>query len=353
MRAVLVGLSSPVPFDHLLHSHSHTLYFGWAALGLLIVGLSMLASPETLHTVAVVLAALTPAIFLGFLATGYHPVTIAISTVTMLAWYVAIWRWVSAAKTATGAGPALFKAGLIYLIIASLGVWALAALQASGAGTPLSETLAVHAFLLGFAWFLVLCVVGGLVTMASKFGLVFDEHRVLLAKRWWVALAWLTFPLGVVGGPEVPLLGPAARAAGLLLLYPAGIWLRELWRASQASPARAVWRTAGTWFAVTTLTTTAAALGGSGALIVSGRQGVIIHLHALLVGFVTTPLILMLRPDCDHTPIHAHTAALTAMIAGLSLAMFGLVNVGMWLALVAAVGLWVAGGWWAWVIGRS
>src|SRR5690606_19947265 len=105
---------------------------------------------------------------------------------------------------------------------------------------------------------------------------------------WWAALAWVTFPLSVAGGPEVPILGPAARVAGVLLLYPGLMWVRELWRASEPSRLdRWGVRAAGGWFAVTTVDLALVAIGGSPLLEALGRHGIVFHLHVTLLGYVT------------------------------------------------------------------
>lgn len=348
MRFELLGFATGVEFDHLLHAHSHTLYFGWAGLGILILAIDLLPSTGlALVRTAAFLAVTLPGIFFGFLAFGYNPATIAISTVVMLGWYVAAWQWWRQARGIASLAFSLMRAGIVYLVGSSLGIWALAALQATGIGTNLSENLAIHAFLLGFAWFLVLAIVGLVVAHSPRLGLNLNGPRLRRALGWWVPLAIITFPLGVVGGPEVDWLGPAARMAGIALLYPAGLFVRTLWTGAAASPLRISWRMVAVWFGSSALATASAGVFGSGILVAAGRQGVVIYLHVLLVGFVSTSLFALLTDRGLRSVLGAHHITLGLMVAGLLLATLGWVQPGFWLAAVGAVGLWLTGVIWA------
>lgn len=343
MRFDLLGMSSGVAFDHLLHAHSHTLYFGWGGLAVLVGATALLSSPtRSLRAATIGIAALMPPTFVGFLLFGYNAITIAISTAVMLLWYVAAAAWWRSSRNLGGTAVKVFRIAFAYLVISSFGVWALAVLQASGAGTPFSETLAVHAFLVGFAWFIVLGVVGLLV---ARFGRRIETGDVARAARWWLPLAWITFPLGVINGPEVALLGPAARMAGVLLLYPAWLFVKTLWRAAATAETPWLWRSVAGWFALTSLSVASVGVAGTPALLAGGRQGVVIYLHALLVGFVTTALVVMLGGQVRS--VYAHAVSLVVMLGALAAIAAGLSSVGATVAAWAAVALWTAGLAWA------
>lgn len=352
MRFDLVGFGIPIPFDHLLHSHSHTLYFGWAALGLLAAatpGLSRVT--PVLHRAGIGAIGLTVLVYGGFLWTGYHPVTIAISTAMMLCWYVLAAAWWRRIPRDDRAAAVAYRYGLGYLVAASCGVWALAGVQASG-GSAFAEELAIHAFLLGFGWFCVFAVVGAVLASRRRLGLSFDRAQLRPVLHGWGALAWVTFPLGVPGGPEVWGLGPLARTAGALLVIPGLLFVTHLWSAARGSNNRAVLRLAAVWFGVGVATTAFAAVGGSAALAVGGRQGVVIHLHAVFAGFVTPLLALVLAPRVSRALLF-HNGFLALMLLGLGAAMFGQPRVGLEVAAGASIGLWLAGVGWAWPIGRT
>lgn len=346
MRFELLGFNTGLPFDHLLHAHSHTLYFGWAGLGALLAMIDLLpGESRNLRRTASFLALLLPAILLGFLALGYHPVTIAISTVVMFGWYLAAWLWWrQARRVGAGLHYRFLAVGVLYLVASSLGIWVLGFLQATDRGTVLSESLAIHAFLLGFAWFLVFSVVGLLLARAPELGIEVDEDSLRRALAWWAPLALVTFPLGVAGGPEVAGLGPLARVAGLALLYPAWLWARTLWRSVGPGPRQRSWRLVSMWFAMASLSTAAVAVAGTDALLAGGRQGVVIYLHVLLVGFVTTSLFALLAGSGPRV-LATHHLGLAAMVGGLAMAALGWVTSGFWVAAIGSVGLWGAGVW--------
>jgi hypothetical protein len=348
MRFELLGFGTGVEFDHLLHAHSHTLYFGWAGLGILILAIGLLPTWSAAHLrTAMFLALLLPGILFGFLAFGYNPVTIAISTLVMLGWYLAAWQWWRDARALTRLEFKFLRAGFGYLLGSSLGIWTLAFLQASETGTELSETLAIHAFLLGFAWFIVLSVVGLIVAHAPRLDLKLDEAALRRALFWWIPLAIVTFPLGVVGGPEVDWLGPVARVAGIALLYPAWLFARSLWTGAAANTLRASWRMVATWFGGAALATAAAGVFGSEILRAAGRQGVVIYLHVLLVGFVSASLFTLLTEVDLQRTLKAHHLSLGLMILGLIAVALGWMDTGYWLAALGAVGLWLTGLGWA------
>lgn len=347
MRFELVGMSFGVDFDHLLHAHSHTLYFGWAGLGLLAVARTRFREVTAPMRWSVAgLVALTPLLFLGFLVTGYHPFTIGISTVLMLGWYVVAVGWWRQLANLDHVVSVAFRYGIVYLVGSSLGIWALAAVQATE-GPALAESLAIHAFLAGFGWFFVFAVVGALLIHEDRLGLTLARSDVTRVLHWWAVLAWITFPLGVVGGPEVWMLGPAARIAGLVLIVPGLWWVALMWRGARPGHTRLAIRSAALWFGLATLTTGSAAALGSAALTAGGRQGVVIHLHALFAGFVTPLLAMALSRTVGGNPLAAHHGALGTMLVGLALVATGWTTVGMWLAAIGATALWLAGVWWS------
>lgn len=353
MRFELIGISFGPDFDHILHAHSHTLYFGWAALGLLAAAspaFQRVTMPMRWSIVALVLA--IPLLFFGFLATGYHPFTIAVSTGVMAAWYVvaiAWWRQLSHMQKRVSLA---FRYGLLYLAASSIGIWVLAIIQASG-GSAFAEELAIHAFLLGFGWFFVFMVVGAIILHRHRLGLSLDPRVVAPILHFWAVAAWATFPLGVVGGPEVWVLGPIARVAGLAVVVPGVWWVSLLWRVADPGPMQLLHRLAALWFGVATVATAVVASLGSSVLLAGGRQGVVIYLHALFVGFVTPLLATLLSHRLPIVALRVHHAALGVMLIGLSVVAVGYHQTGMWMALVGAVALWLAGVGWSWPIIRG
>lgn len=354
MRFELVGMRFGIDFDHLLHAHSHTLYFGWAGLGLLAVARTRFRRvTRTMRWSIAGLVALTPLLFFGFLATGYHPLTIAISTVVMLGWYVVAMGWWRQLSKIDPVVAVAFRYGLVYLVGSSLGIWALAGIQATE-GPTLAEDLAIHAFLAGFGWFFVFAVVGAVLIHERRLGLTLERTEVTRVLHWWAALAWLTFPLGVVQGPEVWMLGPAARIAGVMLIVPGLWWVFLMWRSADPGPNRFAVRSAALWFGLATLTTGTAAALGSAALTAGGRQGVVIHLHALFAGFLTPLLAMALSRTVAGYALAAHHGTLGVMLSGLTLVAVGWVAIGMWVAAIGAATLWIAGiGWSLPILGRD
>ena len=76
-----------------------------------------------------------------------------------------------------------------------------------------------------------------------------------------------------------------------------------------------------------------------------GRQGVIIHLHAMFVGFVAPLLVLALTPTRPRS-LYVHHA-LAVMVFGLVIVTTGEPRTGMWIAAVGAIALWMAGAAWS------
>lgn len=142
------------------------------------------------------------------------------------------------------------------------------------------------------------------------------------------------------------MLGSAARLAGLALVIPSLWWVSLMWRGAGTSPNRFVLRSAALWFALAGLTTAIAGAFGSPALLAGGRQGVVIHLHALFAGFVTPLLAMALSLRVPRSALVAHHGSLAVMLVGLSLVASGGVVAGMWVAAAGSVALWLFGvGW--------
>jgi hypothetical protein len=334
LRAAYVGWSTGVPFDHLLHAHSHSLYFGWAGLVVLAAATAGLPAARRWAWASLVLNA---PMAVAFLIQGYGPASIAASTLVMLAWYGAIFSWWRQRRDSVRI-PGMTTA-LVYVLVASGGIWALAGVQATGRGETLAADLAIHAFLSGFAWALVF----GAAALTARLGLIqSDLHG--RAIRGWAAVAWALFPLGVFGGPEVPVLGWLARGAGLAALYPTWLWVKGLWQGSSGDIHRLSLRAAAVSIGVAVVGLTTVAIGGTSLLLLLGRQGVVFYLHALLLGGVSTLLIRHLGDGHGghlNPSLLAHVTGVGLMLVGIALLTRGSV-VGSWISLAGATLTWLA-----------
>lgn len=95
-------------------------------------------------------------------------------------------------------------------------------------------------------------------------------------------------------------------------------------------------------FALAAVGTSLAAAGGTTALDWVGRQGVVLYLHVLLVGFFSTGLFALLSTS-PLAILNSHHLMLGVMVTGLAIASGGLFRPGMWVAAAGGVGLWIVG----------
>lgn len=349
MRFAFVTPMPWLPFAHAIHAHSHTLYFGWVGLSVLALAFRLVGDEGRfvqglLGTVAV----LSLATFVSFLEGGYSTASIVFSTAFLFVWSAAVIRWWRAARGRVGLPYTYLRAGMLYLVIASLGAWARVVLIAMKVESPLPGKLAVFAFLHNFGWFFVFAVTGLLVANAKALGLRFDERLLRTHLGWAAPVAWLAFPLGVAGGATVEVLGPIARVAGFALLVPGAMLTWVLIKAARdaAGPMRSAMAWLAIWYGLKTAMEAGGALGLSD-VSVAARHPAILYLHVFLLGFVTLALML---PVLHHLKrplgwaLHGHNVGLAVLAAGLAMLSgpaFGMLWLVPWVPtgfLVAALG---------------
>lgn len=305
-----------------VHAHSHTLYFGWGALGVFaLVFAALRAEGRGPRRLLACIALLSAATFVSFLQGGYSLPSVVLSSLSLCIWawgLVAFWR---AARGEAGGGVPFFRAGMVYLLLASAAAVTRVVFIVVKA-PQLYGLLAVYGFLNSFAWFFVFSVLGLLVHAATRLGISLDEGLLRWQLRLAFPLAWLTFPLGVAGGDQGAL-GLGARAASLALLLPAALGAIALWRArSTGGGGTGPFRWLAFWLALEALLSLAGGLGLATAAVQS-RHLAILYLHVLLVGFVSFALMIAVQAGLGLRVGRAswlHNLGLLVMVAGLGLA---------------------------------
>lgn len=130
-------LSNPnIPYDHLLHAHSHLALLGWEFLAAFIIFLVIfrreIVRKKHALTICCTLVIVSFAMFFAFLYEGYGIFSIITSTLHIFVEYWAaifIYQTIKKKKCI----PSLYiKGGLIALVISSLGPYALAVISANG-----------------------------------------------------------------------------------------------------------------------------------------------------------------------------------------------------------------------------
>lgn len=326
---LLLRLSFVMPvdlpsFSNALHAHSHTLYFGWGALGA--IALHFLRLGATGREARVMLAAiivLSAATFVSFLHGGYSLPSIVISALSLPLWAwvaLAAWRYT---KGRSSLDISYFRTSLAYLVLACVGAILRVVFVATG-GSAFEKSLAVFAFLHNFAWFFIFAVLGLLIHRARSFGIGLDERRLRFALRLAAPIAWLGFPLGVMGG-SAGLLGMLARGAAAGLVVPMGLAAMSLWRGgstTRAKSLRAAFRWLGFWLGLSALLSLAGGFGLA-ELAVRSRHLAILYLHVLLAGFVSFGLMVAILWELSAKLAVGsliHNVGLGIMVLGLGLA---------------------------------
>ncbi|MCC6333737.1 MAG: hypothetical protein IT380_07095 [Myxococcales bacterium] len=339
-----LALVVPVPFlvfSHALHAHSHTLYFGWAALALFTLFFERVgASDAAVRRALWLVVAVSLATFVAFLHSGYGRPGVLVSASSLGVWGVVVTLFLRRARGRRELDVAWLRVAAWYVVVAVGAALARVALLVTKQDALWGQ-LAVAAFLTTFAGFFLFGLVGLFARFLAERGAPLDE-RLLRWQLWWMTpLTALTFPLGVPGAMQTPL-GPLSRVAAVALVVPAALWVANLWSASRhlASTVRLVVRSVAVAWALKAILETGAAFGLT-ALAASSRHAVILLLHLVLLGVVSAALLLLLgqrlgRPSPGALLVHQFgVAVMTAgllLVVGATTAGWPGGRLGLWLA---------------------
>lgn len=322
----LAGLS----FRNLVHAHSHLAFFGWVTMALFALVLRESgregAGWPWPRWHAHLLAAASVAVFLGFLWTGYAPLTIALSAVHVVLW-VAFARRAWPTRGTGGAGDAFLRVALAFLLLAGAGTIGTGILS-SRAADPWTSRLAIELFLTPFtAGWLVLGAFGAAYARLShpRFAGV-----VLVLGA---AGALPSGLLHIAAPPPAPWLLLVGRAGMLLVAVASVAFALDVLRERGASP---FLRLAGAAALVKGTAELAVGLGFAGHLLGS-HPLVIGYLHLVLLGMVTPILVdALLAPARVVVQAALHAAGLVLQLGALgALGWAPLLHLSTWLGLGA------------------
>lgn len=138
LLAALMGLTmryyfayEPLDFleyKNLKHAHSHVAMMGWGFMGLVVLLIHLLYRDKNLKLVRralVVNVAAVLGLAISFSLYGYHWASIALSTVHLFCTYVVTYQFLKNVK-ATSLAVQLAHWALIWLLVSSIGLWAIA-----------------------------------------------------------------------------------------------------------------------------------------------------------------------------------------------------------------------------------
>ena len=294
---LLYGLPEPLQFSNVRHAHSHLMYFGWATPALMALVGTHLARMQghattpfrriTIVVLGLALLAYVPFLLYGYQAVavggGRVPLATIAASLNILAWYVFVVRYVQVTWGQPRSWPMrLWDAGLLFLVLASLGAWGRAVLVAWRVDDPFWATALVHLFLDLFSdgWFVLELLGVAYVLLPGS------PPR---AARWATLLVVVglpvTFLLGVPLSMTPPLWRWVAGAGGVLVGW--GL----LWHTALLWPhLGSGWRVALTFLGLKAVSE----LGTSFPRVAAWAESNglrIPYLHWLLLGFVTLGLV--------------------------------------------------------------
>ncbi len=169
-------------FRYVVHGHSHIALLGWVYLGLITLIYKLYFSKEKISETYLRIFWFTNFTLLGMLVTfpftGYALFSIIFSTLFLLASYWAVWYFFKniPEQYRFTYSWKLIKKALIYLVVSSIGPWAIGGVMATIGNTSIWYKLSIY-FYLHFqynAWF-ILALLGVLFFTLEKAGLILPQ----------------------------------------------------------------------------------------------------------------------------------------------------------------------------------
>lgn len=329
MRAMLVWprLASPIPFQHLVHAHSHVGFFGWLVLGLAgaIIPRAMVGDRVVaLRRIAHALAVASVAALFAFAWQGYGAASIGISAVHVVLWILLARQLWPLAGVDQRARPWL-RLSLVGLCAAGASTIVPGILRARGVETGWLRELGIELFLdlFIFGW-----------VIAATVGLAHDLVRPPRGSR----AARVLFAVGVLPSAFLYVTAPPGEAFVWIGRLGAGL----LGTALLLAASDLLGRRGAALDALTALASVAlllvgglqlVAAAGLGSSLLHGRPIVLAFVHLALVG-AATPMLLATAPEPRRV---GHAGGVALFAGGLALMLLMLVAMGWpWLAMRAS-----------------
>jgi hypothetical protein len=298
LRGMTASVSIGLPYNHLLHAHSHVAFMGWIFNGFfalaLVYFLPTARRPRNWHRLFFALQVGVVGMLFSFPFQGYGPVSIAFSTLHLAAAAVfACWLWRD--NHASDAARPHLRIALLALVLSGLGPLALGPLAAMDLRDHPGYLLSIYYYLHTHynGWFV-------FFLQATALQLAGPAVSAQPARRaaWWLGAGlvltfaqstlWLAPPLAIhliaAAGGVAQLIGMVIflRALAPLRQQLAPGWIRALVLAAVAA-----------WVLKTTLQVLAAIPSLDG--LVNHRFIVIAFLHLVFLGIATPALLATAR----------------------------------------------------------
>ena len=324
---LIYGFPWGLQFANVRHAHSHVMYFGWVTPALMALIAAQLPAvtdrplsnrfrgPIVMSIVGGLLA------YVPFLLYGYAPANLAgrqipFSVITagfnVIGWYWFVWAYRQETRGAARNYPLqLWDGALVFLVFASLGAWILAVVTRLDMQDPFWSLAGTHIFLdtFSYGWFIL-----GLLGVAY---VPRPQLTGIQVARWSINLVVIGMPVVFLLGMPLHVVPPIMRWLGALgaLLVAVGllghVWV--LWKPLASGQQPMIndqlnreygkkWRLPLAFLALTAVTL--AALGAPAVARWAAVSGVrVLHLHWMLLGFVTLGLVTAAQEKWGETAV--------------------------------------------------
>lgn len=210
-----------VPYDNILHGHSHIAILGWAFLGLFVIFLALIWEDlkEKLHAIilTITIFIVSSVMFIAFLYEGYAMYSIIMSTIHIFVEYWAaifIYRQLKQRSTIPKTAKLFIKGSLIALVLSSIGPFALGYLGATGLRESDFFEISIYFFLhFQYNGWLFLGLIGVFIFILSRRGITLSVSAVR-ASFWIYFIALFPWFLSAIVWADIGNLGESIALIG-------------------------------------------------------------------------------------------------------------------------------------------
>jgi len=230
LRAIPFLSLTTLPYDNILHGHSHIAILGWAFLGIFIVLLAMLWPNLQQKKQAIILTVtifvVSVLMFFAFLYEGYAKYSIIMSTVHIFVEYWAayfIYKQLKWQESIPSSAKLFIKGALFALILSSIGPFGLGYLGATGLRESAFFDMCIYFFLhFQYNGWLFLGLIGLFIMILAKKGIQLNKRLVNMS-FWIYFVALFPWYLSAIVWANIGTFGETVAAIGNL-----GQWIASM-----------------------------------------------------------------------------------------------------------------------------